>query len=71
MSRYLIVIERTSTGYSAYSPDLPGCVATGSSRAKVEREMQSAIDFHIEGLRSAGKKIPKARSEAAYCEIGA
>jgi predicted RNase H-like HicB family nuclease len=71
MSRYLIVIENTSTGYSAYSPDLLGCVATGSTRAEVEREMQEAIDFHIEGLRSAGEKIPQARSEAAYCEIGA
>jgi predicted RNase H-like HicB family nuclease len=71
MSRYLIVIERTSTGYSAYSPDLPGCVAAGSTRAEVEREMQEAIDFHIEGLRNAGEKIPQARSKAAYCEIGA
>jgi len=71
MSRYLIVIEATSTGYSAYSPDLPGCVATGSTRAEVEREMQDAIEFHIEGLRSAREKIPQARSEAAYCEIGA
>ena len=71
MSRYLIVIEKTSTGYSAYSPDLLGCVATGRTRAEVEREMQEAIDFHIEGLRSAGEKIPQACSEAAYCEIGA
>ena len=71
MSRYLIVIEATATGYSAYSPDLPGCVATGSTRAEVQREMQDAVDFHIEGLRSAGEEIPQARSEAAYCEIGA
>ena len=71
MSRYLIVIEATATGYSAYSPDLPGCVATGSTRAEVEREMQDAIEFHIDGLRSAGEEIPQARSEAAYCEIGA
>jgi len=71
VKKYLIVIEETQTGYSAYSPDLPGCVATGSTRAEVEREMQDAIEFHIEGLLSAGEKIPQARSEAAYCEIGA
>ena len=71
MSKYLIVIEASSTGFSAYSPDLPGCVATGTTRAEVEREMQEAIEFHIEGLRNAGENIPQARSEAAYCEIGA
>ena len=43
MSRYLIIIEATGTGYSAYSPDLPGCVATGRTRAEVEREMHDAI----------------------------
>ena len=69
MSRYLIVIEQTQTGYSAYTPDLPGCVATGGTREEVSREMQDAIEFHIDGLRLAGEKIPKARSEAAYCEI--
>jgi predicted RNase H-like HicB family nuclease len=71
MNRYLIVIEQTSTGFSAYSPDLPGCVATGHSRAEVEREMHDAMEFHIEGLRLAGEEIPKAKSEASYCEIAA
>jgi predicted RNase H-like HicB family nuclease len=71
MSRYLIVIEETSTGYSAYSPDLPGCVATGSSRDEVEREMHHAIEFHIEGMRLAGNQIPKPRSQASYCEVAA
>jgi predicted RNase H-like HicB family nuclease len=71
MSRYLIIIEATSTGFSAYSPDLPGCVATGRNREEVEREMRDAIEFHIEGLRLAGEQVPEARSQASYCEIAA
>jgi predicted RNase H-like HicB family nuclease len=69
MSRYLVILEQTSTGYSAYSPDLPGCVATGATRKEVEREMQEAIEFHIEGLALAGEEIPKPHSEACYCEV--
>jgi predicted RNase H-like HicB family nuclease len=49
--RYLIVIEKTGTGYSAYSPDLDGCVATGATREQVERAMRDAIEFHLDGLR--------------------
>lgn len=71
MSRYLIVVEKTGTGFSAYSPDLPGCVATSTTRDEVEREMQEAIEFHIEGLRLAGDPVPEPRSEAAYCEVAA
>jgi predicted RNase H-like HicB family nuclease len=71
MNRYLIIIEETSTGYSAYSPDLPGCVATGATRAEVEREMRDAVEFHIDGLRSAGEAVPEPRSQAAYCDIAA
>jgi predicted RNase H-like HicB family nuclease len=71
MSRYLIIIEATSTGFSAYSPDLPGCVATGHTREEVEREMRDAIEFHIEGLRLAGEQVPEPRSQASYCEIAA
>jgi predicted RNase H-like HicB family nuclease len=71
MSRYLIVIEETPTGFSAFSPDLPGCVATGPTRAKVEREMKDAIEFHLEGLRRAGEDIPQPKSQAAYCEVAA
>jgi predicted RNase H-like HicB family nuclease len=71
MSRYLIIIEETGTGYSAYSPDLPGCVATGAVRDSVEREMHNAIEFHLDGLLRAGEPIPLPRSEASYCEVGA
>jgi predicted RNase H-like HicB family nuclease len=69
MSRYLIIVEETPKGFSAYSPDLPGCVATASSRSDVEREMRDAIEFHLEGLRAAGEEIPRPRSEASYCDV--
>ncbi len=69
MSRYLVVIEKTGTGFSAFSPDLPGCVATGATRAEVEREMKAAIRFHIEGMRSEGEEVPKPSAEAVFCEV--
>jgi predicted RNase H-like HicB family nuclease len=71
MSRFLMIIEETATGYSAYSPGLPGCVATGRTRQEVEREMQDAIEFRIEGLPSAGEPVPAPRSAASYCEVAA
>jgi predicted RNase H-like HicB family nuclease len=71
MNRYLIVIEDTGTGYSAYSPDLPGCVATGATREEVEREMHDAVEFHIEGLRLSGEPVPPPRSQASYCDVAA
>jgi len=71
MTRYLIVIEETATGFSAYSPDLPGCIAAASTREEVETEMHDAIEFHIDGLRQAGEVIPEPRSQASYCEVTA
>jgi len=71
MSKYLIIIEKTGTGYSAYSPDLPGCVATGKTREETENEMKEAIEFHIEGLRLNGDEVPKPSSLASYCEVAA
>ena len=71
MNRYLIIIENTATGFSAYSPDLPGCVATGATRAEVEQEMHDAMEFHIEGLRLAGYPVPQPCSNAAWCEVAA
>jgi predicted RNase H-like HicB family nuclease len=67
--RYLIVIEKTETGYSAYSPDLPGCVSTGRTPAEVERNMQEAIDFHLDGLKKEGFPIPAPSSASAYVEV--
>ena len=69
MNRYLIIVEETPSGYSAYSPDVPGCVAAATTRSDVEREMHDAIEFHIDGLRAAGEEVPKPRSEASYCEV--
>jgi len=71
MSKYLIIIEKTGTGYSAYSPDLPGCVATGETREETESEMKDAIEFRIEGLRLNGDEVPKPSSLASYCEVAA
>ena len=52
------MIEETTTGYSAYSPDLDGCVSTGRTRAEVERNMREAISFHLNGLRMEGMEVP-------------
>jgi predicted RNase H-like HicB family nuclease len=71
MSRYLIVIEQTPTGFSAYSPDVTGCVSTGRTREEVESSMREAIAFHLEGLREDGAPIPKPSASAAYVDIAA
>ena len=71
MSRYLVIIEKTDTGFSRYSPDLPGCVAIGGARQEGEREMHYAIEFHIEGLRLAGEEILPPQSHASYREVAA
>ena len=57
--RYAVVIENASTNYSAYVPDLPGCVATGQTIKEVEKEIRSAIKFHLEGLKNDGLPVPK------------
>jgi predicted RNase H-like HicB family nuclease len=69
--KYLIVIEQTGTGFSAYSPDLPGCIATGSTRDEVEREMKGAIAFHLDGLKAEGMAIPQPSSSSSYVDISA
>ncbi len=69
MKRYLIVIERTETGYSVYSPDLPGCVATGETREHAEENMRAAIEFHIGGLRQEGYPVPDPQALSAYVEL--
>ena len=69
--RYAIVIEKAETNYSAYVPDLPGCVATGASIQEVEAEIREAIAFHIEGLRKDGSLVPVPSSQVEYIEIAA
>ena len=71
MSKYLIVIEETDGGFSAYSPDVPGCVSTGATRDAVERNMQEAIAFHLDGLREDGQPVPRPSTSAAYVEVAA
>jgi predicted RNase H-like HicB family nuclease len=66
--KYLIVVEETATGFSAYSPDLDGCVATGATREEVEREMQEAIAFHLDGMRAEGLPAPTPHTYAAYVD---
>ena len=67
--QYLIVIEKTATGYSAYSPDFDGCIATGSSREEVEQNMREAMDFHLEGLRHEGYNVPPPSSYSTYIDV--
>jgi predicted RNase H-like HicB family nuclease len=71
MKKYLIVIERTGSGYSSYSPDLPGCVSTGTSREEAERNMREAIEFHVEGLRQEGYPVPEPQATSSYVELPA
>jgi predicted RNase H-like HicB family nuclease len=66
--RYAIIIEKANGNYSAYVPDLPGCVATGDTVSAVEDEIREAIRFHIEGLRADGVEIPEPTSLAEYIE---
>ncbi len=66
--KYLIVVEETATGFSAYSPDLDGCIATGATREEVEREMREAIAFHLEGMRAEGLPAPSPHTYAAYVD---
>jgi predicted RNase H-like HicB family nuclease len=69
MHRFLIVIEKAENNYSAYSPDLPGCIATGSTREETEKNMHAAIKLHIEGLLEDKLPIPESTSSAEYVAV--
>lgn len=69
--RYAVVIERLATGFSAYVPDLPGCIATGASIDEVELRIREAILFHIEGLKQDGAVVPPPSSQVEYVDIAA
>ena len=66
--RYAVVIEKAEGNYSAYVPDLPGCVATGATVADVENEIREAIRFHIDGMKEDGLPVPAPTARAAYVE---
>jgi predicted RNase H-like HicB family nuclease len=69
--KYAIVIESAGSNFSAYVPDLPGCIATGRTVEEIENEIRSAIEFHLKGLKIDGLPIPKPSSAVEYVEVAA
>ena len=69
MSRYLVVVEKAKSNFAAYLPDVPGCVATGKTRAEVLGRMRKAFTMHIAGLKADGVPVPEAVSSADYVGI--
>ena len=69
MKRYAIVVEKAKSNYSAYVPDLPGCVATGATVKETERRLRKAIEVHVQGLREDGLPIPKPSCRVDYIEV--
>ncbi|MGD0114008.1 MAG: type II toxin-antitoxin system HicB family antitoxin [Armatimonadota bacterium] len=69
MHRFLVVIEKANGNYSAYSPDLPGCVATGVTREETERNIHKAIEMHVQGLVEDGLPVPESNSIAEYVAV--
>jgi len=69
--KYAIVIEKADSNYSAYVPDLPGCVATGVTTEEVEKEIREAIEFHIEGMKNDGETVPNPSCSVEYVEVAA
>ena len=69
MYRFLVVIEKANDNYSAYSPDLPGCVATGATRQAVEKNMHEALELHVRGLLEDNLPIPESTSSAEYVTV--
>ena len=67
--RYAVVIEKAEGNYSAYVPDLPGCIATGAAVAEVEAEIRDAIELHVEGMREDGLSVPAPSSQVEYVEV--
>lgn len=71
MSRYLVIIEESSTGFSAFLPDMPGCIATATTLDEIENVIREGVEFHVEGLREAGEPVPPPKSTATYVEVAA
>ena len=69
--KYLIVIEKTKTGFSAYSPDVDGCIATGKTKQEVEKYMREAMEFHLQGMLLDNQKIPRSHTYSNYMEVTA
>jgi predicted RNase H-like HicB family nuclease len=71
MHRFLIVIEKTKNNYSAYCPDLPGCIATGKTQEETAQNMHEAVEMHLQGLREDNLPIPKNAAQAEYIAVPA
>ena len=69
MHRFLIVIEKSNGNYSAYSPDLPGCVATGRTREQIKHNMQEALELHVQGLLEDNLPVPESHAYAEYIAV--
>jgi predicted RNase H-like HicB family nuclease len=69
MHRFLVVVERAGANYSAFAPDLPGCIATGDTIEDTRRNMQEAIELHLQGLKEDDLPIPDPRSFAEFVEV--
>ena len=68
MKRYAVIIEKAESNYAAYVPDLPGCISTGQTIEEVERNIREAIEFHLEGMRLVGERIPEPTTLCEYVE---
>jgi predicted RNase H-like HicB family nuclease len=71
MTEYTVIYERGENNWSAYSPDVPGCVAAGETREEVERLIREALEYHLAGLRAEGLPIPQPTTEAGKVRLGA
>jgi predicted RNase H-like HicB family nuclease len=69
MTEYTVIYERGKRNWSAYVPDLPGCIATAKSRKLVEKQIREAIEFHIEGMHARGQKVPEPSVEAGTVSV--
>ncbi|MFP4342961.1 MAG: type II toxin-antitoxin system HicB family antitoxin [Cyclobacteriaceae bacterium] len=69
MHNYLVILEKSSTGYSAYVPDLPGCITVGETKEETMKHMQEAIQLHIEGMKEDDEPIPEPSSEAVTVSV--
>ena len=69
MQKYLVIFEKAGSNYSAYSPDIPGCIATGTTPDEAEKNIREAIGFHIEGLKEDGLPVPEPSSFTEYIEV--
>jgi predicted RNase H-like HicB family nuclease len=71
IKQYIVVYEHTENNWSAYSPDVPGCMATGKTREEAEQNFRDALTFHIEGLKAEGLPIPEPSSEVGHVSVAA